>query len=168
METELNKFLSNEQESNANGNWNKLAKTTKLTKLYDYAYLYATENKLDDETCLKLRVFLKASLEGKKFQRAKDVNYDKNAGKIKEIPILVMDASTNRFTLRNLTGLAMNNLTPTNVVANSGKKTLKHKNALPSVAANNGVGNSVAANSVTANSVATSALSTNSSGTETA
>jgi hypothetical protein len=127
MESELNQFLSNEQESNANENWNKLAKTTKQMKLMEYADAYASENNLDDETRMKLRVFLKASLEGKKFQRAKDVLYDKTAGKITEIPILVRETDSNRFTIRNLGQQTMHNLTPTTSANMLAKRTMKHK-----------------------------------------
>ena len=53
-----------------------------------------------DETELMI-IFLKECLERKKFQRVKDIIYDKVTGQIKEIPSLVYNKQTKHFTLKN-------------------------------------------------------------------
>jgi hypothetical protein len=45
---------------------------------------------------------LRDSLDRKRFQRVKDVDYDKSTGKIKDIPALFFNKSTNHFTLKNI------------------------------------------------------------------
>jgi hypothetical protein len=98
----LEKFLENEQNNNKNEPWCKLDKTIKTKKLLEYVNLYKTENKLDDEESDLLILFFKDCLDRKKFQRVKDVVYDKTTGLIKEIPALSYTKSTKHFTLKNI------------------------------------------------------------------
>jgi len=98
----LEKFLENEQNNNKNEPWCKLDKTIKTKKLLDYVNLYKVENKLDDEESELLVTFFKDCLDRKKFQRVKDVVYDKTTGLIKEIPALSYTKSTKHFTLKNI------------------------------------------------------------------
>jgi len=98
----LEKFLENEQNNNKNEPWCKLDKTIKTKKLLEYVNLYKTENKLDDEESELLILFFKDCLDRKKFQRVKDVIYDKTSGLIKEIPALSYTKSTKHFTLKNI------------------------------------------------------------------
>ena len=46
--------------------------------------------------------FFKDCLDRKKFQRVKDVIYDKTSGLIKEIPALSYTKATKHFTLKNI------------------------------------------------------------------
>jgi hypothetical protein len=98
----LEKFLENEQNNNKNEPWCKLDKTLKTKKLLEYVNLYKVENKLDDEECELLITFFKDCLDRKKFQRVKDVVYDKTSGLIKEIPALSYTKATKHFTLKNI------------------------------------------------------------------
>lgn len=98
----LEKFLENEQNNNKNEPWCKLDKTIKTKKLIEYVNLYKEENKLDDEESELLRFFFKDCLDRKKFQRVKDVIYDKSTGLIKEIPALSYTKATKHFTLKNI------------------------------------------------------------------
>jgi hypothetical protein len=98
----LEKFLENEQNNNKNDPWCKLDKTIKTKKLIEYVTLYKAENKLDEEESELLISFFKDCLDRKKFQRVKDVIYDKATGLIKEIPALSYTKATKHFTLKNI------------------------------------------------------------------
>jgi predicted mannosyl-3-phosphoglycerate phosphatase (HAD superfamily) len=98
----LEKFLENEQNNNKNEPWCKLDKTIKTNKLLEYVNLYKVENKLDDEESELLVTFFKDCLDRKRFQRVKDVVYDKTTGLIKEIPALSYTKATKHFTLKNI------------------------------------------------------------------
>ena len=73
-----------------------------LKKLIEYVNLYKEENSLDDEESELLISFFKDCLDRKKFQRVKDVIYDKSTGLIKEIPALSYIKATKHFTLKNI------------------------------------------------------------------
>ena len=98
----LDKFLEQEKNNNKNEPWCKLDKTIKTKKLLDFVEIYAKEKSYDDNESNILINFLKECLDRKKLQRVKDVIYDKNLGKIKEIPALSYTKSTKHFTLKNI------------------------------------------------------------------
>jgi hypothetical protein len=98
----LEKFLENEKNNNKNEPWCKLDKTIKTKKMLDYVNVYATENNLNEEETELLTTFLKDCLDRKKFQRVKDVIYDKTTGLIKEVPALSYVKATKHFTLKNI------------------------------------------------------------------
>ena len=100
--TNLDKFLENEKNTNANEPWSKLDKTAKLKKLIAYAENYKTENSLSQEEYNKMVAFFKDCLDKKKLQRVKDVVYDKDNGSIKEIPALHFNKPNTHFTLKNI------------------------------------------------------------------
>ena len=100
--TNLDKFLENEKNSNANEPWSKLDKTAKIKKLSVFAENYKTDHNLSDEEFAKLTNFLKDCLDRKKLQRVKDVTYDKVNGEVKDIPALHHNKQSNHFTLKNL------------------------------------------------------------------
>ena len=99
--TNLDKFLENEKNSNANEPWSKLDKTAKIKKISVFSEKYKTENTLSDDEFEKLTSFLKDCLDRKKLQRVKDVIYDKTTGEIKDIPALHHNKQSNHFTLKN-------------------------------------------------------------------
>ena len=98
----LNEFLEQEKLSNAGEPWCKLNKSAKIAKLNDYIDVYKAANNLDTEEEHLLTVFFKESLEKKKLQRVKDVNYDKVNGVIKDIPGLTYVKAKKHFTLKNM------------------------------------------------------------------
>lgn len=98
----LDNFLENEQKNNKLEPWCKLDKTTKLKKLAVFTQQYTIENSLSEEETTILSNFFKESLDRKKFQRVKDVIYDKDNGLIKSIPALTYSKPTKHFTLRNM------------------------------------------------------------------
>jgi hypothetical protein len=70
--------------------WNKLEKTYKLQKLYDFADLCADEHCLDTATRASLKTMLKERLNRKQLQKSKDVGYDKDRAVITEMTSLVL------------------------------------------------------------------------------
>ena len=99
--TNLDKFLENEKNNNANEPWSKLDKTAKIKKLSVFAESYKTDHNLTEEEYAKLTNFLKDCLDRKKLQRVKDVTYDKANGEVKDIPALHHNKQSNHFTLKN-------------------------------------------------------------------
>jgi hypothetical protein len=98
----LDAFLENEKQIKKEEPWSKLDKTDKLKKLITYADKYKTDNNLTEEEHNKLLVFFKDCLDRKKLQRVKDVSYDKETGKIKDIPALTFAKLNTHFTLKNI------------------------------------------------------------------
>ena len=98
----LDKFLEDNKNSNQNEPWSKLDKTLKTKKLLQYADEYAKKNSLTSDEETKLHAFLRDSLDRKKLQRVKDVEYDKTTGEIKDIPALSFNKTNNHFTLKNI------------------------------------------------------------------
>ena len=124
----LEKFLENEQNNNKNEPWCKLDKTIKTKKLLEYVNLYKVENKLDDEESELLVTFFKDCLDRKKFQRVKDVVYDKTTGLIKEIPALSYTKATKHFTLKNIDKRVS---TQKSLPAKKLQSTIKNKSIIP-------------------------------------
>jgi len=98
----LEKFLEDNKTNKQNEPWSKLDKTIKTKKLLQYTEEYAKKNNLTSEEESALYAFLKDSLDRKKLQRVKDVDYDKLTGEIKNIPALHFNKTTNHFTLKNI------------------------------------------------------------------
>lgn len=98
----LDKFLENEKNNNVNEPWCKLNKTIKTKKIVDFVEIYSSTNNLSIEESNLMLSFLKDSLDRKKLQRVKDVIYDKDNGKITDIPGLHYVKSNKHFTLKNI------------------------------------------------------------------
>ena len=99
-QTTINDFLDRERENNQKETWNRLDKTIKLEKLQDYCTCYATDNNLEQLKTDQLLIYLRNCLERKRFEKVKDVNYDKENQVIKSIPDLIYNKQSRRFTLK--------------------------------------------------------------------
>ena len=99
--TNLEKYLENEKNSNVLETWSKLDKTTKLKKLLDFAQEYTAENSLTEDDYNSLVAFFRDCLEKKRLNRVKDVIYDKNDGRVVEIPALTFNKTSKNFTLKS-------------------------------------------------------------------
>ena len=97
----LDRFLEDEKITNLNGPWCKLDKTIKLKKLLVFVEKYKEENHLQKEEELNLIEFFKDGLNKKKFNRVKDVIYDKTTGEVKSIPLLMYNTISKNFTLKS-------------------------------------------------------------------
>jgi hypothetical protein len=100
--TNLDKFLEDNKTKNQSEPWSKLDKTIKTKKLISFADNYCKEKSYTFEESTLLIAFLKDSLDRKRLQRIKDVDYDKSTGEIKDIPALHFNKVTKHFTLKNL------------------------------------------------------------------
>jgi len=98
----LEKFLEDNKTKNQSEPWSKLDKTVKTKKLLVFAENYSKVKNYDSEEEKLLIAFLKDSLDRKRFQRIKDVDYDKTSGEIKDIPALHFNKATRHFTLKNM------------------------------------------------------------------
>jgi hypothetical protein len=96
----LDRFLEDEKTSNLNGPWCKLDKTIKLKKLLVFVEKYKEEHNLQKQEELDLIEFFKDGLNKKKFNRVKDVIYDKTTGEVKSIPLLMYNTISKNFTLK--------------------------------------------------------------------
>jgi hypothetical protein len=96
----LDRFLEDEKTTNLNGPWCKLDKTIKLKKLLVFVEKYKEENNLQKQEELDLIEFFKDGLNKKKFNRVKDVIYDKTTGEVKSIPLLMYNTISKNFTLK--------------------------------------------------------------------
>jgi len=98
----VDSFLENESKKNKTDTWNKIDKTSKIKQLNEFVdktiiteYTNLTSEELND-----LKKYLEESLDKKKLQCVKDVQYDKTTGKIKSIPNLHFNIATRKFTIK--------------------------------------------------------------------
>jgi len=97
----LDTFLQNDMNTIQKDLWTKLDKTMKMQKIIEYAQDYAENNKLDNTESKKISDFLKECINKKRIHRVKDISYDKDTGKIKDIPGLFYSKTTKKYTLKN-------------------------------------------------------------------
>ena len=99
-EKNISLILDNELLKNKSEPWSKLNKTAKILKIKDYITLCAKDNKLNAEEKNNLEKYLLNSLDRKRLTNLKDVQYDKDKGFIKNIPMLQFNTTTRKFTLK--------------------------------------------------------------------
>lgn len=98
----IDNYLKNEQiETSFLKPWSKLDKMSKIIKLNEYAEEYCLKEGISNDVLTKMQKYLRDALDKKRLQRIKDVIYDKERGKIKNLPGLVFKKQTNKFTLKN-------------------------------------------------------------------
>ena len=99
-EKNISLILDNELLKNKSEPWSKLNKTAKILKIKEFIDLYAKSNKLNEEEKNNLEKYLLNSLDRKRLTNLKDVQYDKDKGIIKSIPMLQFNTTTRKFTLK--------------------------------------------------------------------
>tara|TARA_B110000483_G_C18200756_1_gene545135 strand:+ start:3001 stop:3546 length:546 start_codon:yes stop_codon:yes gene_type:complete len=99
-EQNINLLLDNELVKNKSEPWSKLSKTAKILKIKNYIITYSVTNKLTITEQNNLEKYLLESLDRKKLTNLKDVQYDKDTGIIKNIPLLSFNPKTRKFTLK--------------------------------------------------------------------
>ena len=103
-------------EDHANLPWNKLEKTFKLKKLYEFADRSAAANALSETDVAALKLAFKDRINRKQLQKAKEVNYNKQTGVVDAINVMTFRAEGG-FSFKNtdnaspLTALAPKNKT---------------------------------------------------------
>jgi hypothetical protein len=93
-------FLEKETNLNKHETWNKLDKTGKIKLLIDYVNLSAVSFSLNETETAEFKSYLIDSLDKKKLQHVKDVQYDNQNGKITLIPNLHFNTATRKFTFK--------------------------------------------------------------------
>ncbi len=99
-QSNIDLFLDKESKLNKSEPWNRLNKTEKITQLNEYVDLISKEHQLTDIEITNLKEYLTTSLDKKKLQHVKDVQYDKVSNKIKLIPSLHFNSVTRKFTIK--------------------------------------------------------------------
>jgi len=110
----ITNFLNQEKQHHKTLPWSKLGSGTKLKKINEYIEVFSNKHNYSKIQKKNLQLYLKKSMDRKKFQRARDVNYNISTGKIIDIPGLLFNKNTNKFTLKNLDkkGSTLKNLAP--------------------------------------------------------
>lgn len=96
--TDVEAFLEQEKSQNVNKAWNKLDKSIKINKLYEYADCYSKEKGISGVQTALLKSFLKNCLDKKRLESGKDIQFNVKDQKIEGIPRL--NYANKRFTLR--------------------------------------------------------------------
>ena len=96
----MNLILHNETSNSKKEAWSKLGKTEKIIKLNSYVDTLSKNKKLNDTNIEELKTYLIDSLDRKRLTSVKDVIYDKEECFIKDIPSLVFNSNTNKYTLK--------------------------------------------------------------------
>ena len=96
----IDKMLENEKQQNKSDNWNKLDKTAKIQRLQFFAEKYGKTNGMPTKDIKNLKIFFVDCLEKNKFQKTKDLVYDKDLGEIVSIPSLFFNTINQAFTLK--------------------------------------------------------------------
>jgi len=97
---ELDKFLHDEQTANEKQSWSKLSKTERLKKIDTFiADIFVKQYSLSEEETENLKGFVNKLLERKKLLKTNELSYNEENGIIEEIPALLFNNKTRRFTL---------------------------------------------------------------------
>jgi hypothetical protein len=125
-------YLNSEKKMQKGKTWSKLEKAHKLKKISLFVVEYSKNNELSQEEQNELKKYLLTSLHRKKLQRVKDVIYDIQTGKIKNIPGLSLHTDSKgkrKFTLRKIDKKSSTSkgLVPKKISTRKTKKTRKKK-----------------------------------------
>jgi|TARA_B110000114_G_scaffold165319_1_gene185568 hypothetical protein len=97
---ELDKFLQEEQTANEKQSWTKLSKTERLKKIDAFIKnTFVKQYSLQEEEIEKLNAFINKALERKKLLKSFELSYNEETGMIEEIPALLFNRKSRRFTL---------------------------------------------------------------------
>tara|TARA_B110000444_G_scaffold256539_1_gene293074 strand:+ start:409 stop:969 length:561 start_codon:yes stop_codon:yes gene_type:complete len=125
----LDNFLNQERQKQNVQPWNKLGDGAKLKKISIFIDEYAIKNNVSASDKIKLYKYLKKCMERRKLQRVKDVQYDKEKGKIISIPGLKFNSKSSKFTLKNIDkkGSTLKSLAPKKKIRKRKNKKEKEK-----------------------------------------
>jgi hypothetical protein len=96
----IDMFLEKESNLNKHEPWNKLDKTDKIKQLTEYVNVSAVNFALTPTEITECKTYLIDSLDKKKLQHVKDVQYDNQTGKIMNIPSLHFNPTSRKFTFK--------------------------------------------------------------------
>lgn len=93
-------FLENERVSNKKESWSKLNKSEKKNKIKLFANKYISEHNLSFDEHNSLIIYLNNLLDKRMLLKIKDVCYDKDKEIITQIPALIYNHTSKKFTLK--------------------------------------------------------------------
>ena len=96
----INNMLDNEKKINKNMCWGKLSKKEKYEKLLFFSKQYCEKNNCENNTFELLNIYLKQSLDRKKFNKKSDVKYNKESQEVEEIYNLLYHKVNKKFTIK--------------------------------------------------------------------
>ncbi len=82
--------------------WNKVERSTKLRKLFQYAEKHGLETSMNPKEIQSLKTFFTSSLNKGRLLKIKEVNYNIEKGIIISVPGLQYNNNTKNFTIRNI------------------------------------------------------------------
>jgi len=98
--TSIDNFLEKEKKHNKKVAWARLDRTQKLNKIYSFVDTYSIKNNLTDKEIEELKNYLTTALDRKKLQKVSEIKYNKDTSIIDDIPILIFNNSSRKFTLK--------------------------------------------------------------------
>jgi hypothetical protein len=96
----IEKLLEREMTLNKNISWSRLDRSDKMRKLQEYAESYSKKNQLSDKDRQRLSKYLNTALERNRLHKVREVKYNKETETIEDIPCLLFNKDTRKFTLR--------------------------------------------------------------------
>ena len=93
-------MLATESNNNKHNNWNKLGKPEKIKQISIFVTEQASHFGILEEELAECKQYLIDSLDKKKLTCVKDINYNKEIGKIVCIHNLVFNSTNRRFTFK--------------------------------------------------------------------
>ena len=96
----LDDFLEKEKTMNKNITWSRLNRSSKFSKLSAYSIKYSLDNNLSTSQQKLLEKYLHRAIDRKNLLKTKDVDYDKLSEEIINIPSLIFNNNTKKFTLK--------------------------------------------------------------------
>ena len=96
----IEEILEQEMSLNKNISWSRLDRSVKMKKLQDYAKTYSDKKNLTEKDCLCLSKYLSSALEKNRLHKVREVKYNKETEEIEDIPCLIYNKDTRKFTLK--------------------------------------------------------------------
>lgn len=96
----IEKMLDKEKGNRKNISWSRMSKISRIKKLNQYANSYKDKNNLSEKEYEALKKYLSNALDRKRLIKVKEVKYDKDEECILDIPNLVFNVSSKKFTLK--------------------------------------------------------------------
>lgn len=97
---EISDYLQNEKSSNKKECWTKIDKTEKIKHVNNYCIKLKDKYNLNDNEVIELNKYIIKCMDRKYLQKTKEVSYDKNEGCITNLPYLIYNETTRKFTLK--------------------------------------------------------------------
>lgn len=96
----IDSFLEKEKKNNKKVAWARLDRTQKLNKIFEYVDNYSLKNNITETENEQLKSYLTIALDRKKLQKVSEIKYNKDTSTIDDIPILIFNNISRKFTLK--------------------------------------------------------------------